>query len=155
MAAGWRRHAFGDIIKRIFDPLVRQYFGFSAHTLDRAEKAKIRGLLVHGGEAFYEAVFAEYFADLAPPLVNTRLMRLREAQAWTERGGVIVEVKRPGVEAAEPCERVWLEDIRAAGFIRHTIHNGGTVKALHQAVCALAGVPFGAGAAAREVSGER
>jgi|GEM_PF-2022661 len=146
-AAGWERRAFGDIIKDIFNPLVRQHLGFSAHTQDRAQKALIRGLLVHGGEAFYDAVFGRYFHPCfnSPgfdPLVNTRLMRLREAVKWKECGGIIIEVVRPGVAPAEPMEAAWLEEIRAADHIDYRIVNGGTVQALHQAVCAIAGIPM-------------
>lgn len=147
IAAGYRRHAFGDVIKDIFDELVWKHLGFSAHTQDRAQKALIRGLLVHGGEAFYETVFTSYFhagfnRPESTPLVNTRLMRVREAERWKESGGIIIEVVRPGVHAAEPCEAAWLAEITLAGYIDHRIHNGGTVRALHQAVCALAGIPM-------------
>lgn len=145
ISAGWERRAFGDIIKDIFNPLVRQHLGFSAHTQDRGQKSLIRGLLVHGGEAFYDAVFARYFHPNFnslgfDPLVNTRLMRLREAVKWKECGGIIIEVVRPGVHAAEPMEAAWLEEIRAAGHIDHRISNGGDVQALHQAVCVIAGM---------------
>ena len=147
IAAGWERRAFGDVIKDIFDDLVWKHLGFSAHTKDRAQKALIRGLLVHGGEAFYESVFTWYFhADFGWPestaLVNTRLMRLREAVKWKECGGIIIEVVRPGVKPAEPMEAAWLKQIRAAGHIDHRIVNGGTVQALHQAVCAIASIPM-------------
>jgi len=147
IAAEWERRAFGDIIKDIFNPLVRQHLGFSAHTQDRGQKSLIRGLLVHGGEAFYDAVFGRYFhpgfnSPAFHPLVNTRLMRLREAVKWKECGGIIIEVVRPGVEPAEPMEAAWLEEIRAAGHIDHLIVNGGTVQSLHQAVCAIAGIPM-------------
>lgn len=147
IAAGWERRAFGDIIKSVFDPLVRKHLGFSAHTQDRGQKSCIRGLLVHGGEAFYEAIFHQYFhpnfgSAAFAPLVNSRLMRLREAVKWKEFGGIIIEVVRPGVEPAEPMEAAWLEEIRAAGHIDHRIHNGGTVQALHQSVSAIAGIPM-------------
>jgi hypothetical protein len=147
IAAGWQRRAFGDVIKGIFDALVQEHLGFSAFTADRALKSRIRGLLVHGGEAFYDTVFDTYFHalftdDRLPPLVNTRLMRLREAVKWKECGGIIIEVVRPGVHAAEPCEAAWLAEISAAGHIDHRILNGGTVQALHQAVCAIAGIPM-------------
>lgn len=147
IAAGWQRRAFGDVIKGIFDPLVQEHLGFSAFTADRAQKSRIRGLLVHGGEAFYDTVFDTYFQALftdvrLPSLVNTRLMRLREAVKWKECGGIIIEVVRPGVLPAEPMEAAWLEEIRAAGHIDHRIHNAGTVQALHQAVCTIAGIPM-------------
>lgn len=147
IAAGWRRAAFGDIIKRLLDPLVRQHLGFSAFTEDRAQKARIRGLLVHGGAAFYETVFSEYFhprfgAPESLPLVNPRLMCPREAKAWRAAGGLLIELVRPGVQPAEPCEAAWLEDMRREGLIDHRIHNGGTVADLHKAVCALAGLPM-------------
>ncbi len=157
IAAGWERFAFGDVIKNIFDGLVWEHLGFSAHTKDREQKSRIRGLLVHGGEAFYEKVFAAYFhpsfaSPVLGPLVNTRLMRVREAVKWKECGGIIIEVVRPGVGAAEPMEAAWLEEIRAAGHIDHRISNGGTVQALHQAVCVIAGIPMAPAASPLEVA---
>ena len=148
IAAGWERWCFGDIIKDIFDPLVLKHLGFSAHTKDREQKKLIRGLLVHGGEAFYDVVFNTYFSPTSIvrqgplPVVNTRLMRVREAEEWKKLGGIIIEIVRPGLAPAEPCEAEWLEEIRQGGFIDRTIHNGGTERMLHQAVCMIAGIPM-------------
>ena len=90
VAAGYHGRAFGDIIKEIFDPLCQRYAGFSAFTTDRTRKAQIREMLVKGGNAFYDHVFARYFSELPMPCVNPRLMRVREGLEWKRRGGLII-----------------------------------------------------------------
>lgn len=92
--AGWERRAFGDIIKRQLDPLVRQHLGHSAFTEDDKLKSNIRPVLEYWGEANYDNVMAEFFRDLPPRCVNTRLCRVREAREWRARGGVVVLVQR-------------------------------------------------------------
>lgn len=142
---GWVRRCFGDIIKDLFDPLVREHLGFSAHTADRAQKARIRELLVHGGEAFYDTVSHRFFSQLDQLLavgervVNTRLCRPPEAQAWVARGGIILEVTRPGCGPAEPMEAQWLEEIRALGLLAGTVVNDGDPAVLQARLRAAIG----------------
>ncbi len=144
---GYQRRCFGDVIKDLFDPLVRQHLGFSAHTGDRTQKAKIRELLVHGGEAFYDVVSQRFFDavdDLIEQdrrVVNTRLCRPPEAREWQRRGGIIVELVRPGCGPAEPMEAQWLEEIRALGLIAATVVNNADVETLHLQVLSAAGLP--------------
>lgn len=146
LAAGFRRLCFGDVIKDLFDPLVRQHLGFSAHTGDRTEKAQIRELLVHGGEAFYAPVSRRFFAavddliDQDRRVVNTRLCRPPEAREWRRRGGLIIELVRPGCGPAEPMEAQWLEELRSLGLIGATVVNDGDVETLHRQVLQAAGL---------------
>lgn len=143
---GYQRRCFGDVIKDLFDPLVRQHLGFSAHTGDRRQKAQIRELLVHGGEAFYDVVSQRFFdgvddlIDQDRRVVNTRLCRPPEAKEWRRRGGIVLELVRPGCGPAEPMEAQWLEEIRALGLIAATLVNDGDVATLHAAVLREAGL---------------
>jgi len=56
LARGYQRACFGDVIKGIFDAQCRELLGFSAFTEHRPDKEKIRPLLVHGGDVFYDEV---------------------------------------------------------------------------------------------------
>ena len=132
--AGFQRVAFGDIIKGIFDPLVRKYLGFSAFTEDRSLKPKIRPLLEQGGEVFYDYVFQEFFSDLPDRAVNTRLCRPREAKEWVRRGGVIVEVIRPGLGPDTEWSHKVIESLRAEGLITCQLQNDGTLEDLDKKV---------------------
>lgn len=133
--------AFGDIIKRQIDPLVQKYFGFSAFTENDGEKARIRPILEQWGEVNYDAITEEFFRNLPERAVNTRLVRVREARQWKDRGGIIVEIQRPGVGPATDWERDRLDELCAAGLIDYTIENDGTPEQLQQKVLDVA---FGA-----------
>ena len=85
---GYERSSFGDIIKRQLDPIIRLHFGFSAFTTDQNQKARIRRTLESWGEDNYAAIFQEYFSNLPARSVNTRLVRVTEAEEWLLRGGV-------------------------------------------------------------------
>jgi hypothetical protein len=84
IADGWKRCAFGDIIKRQMDPLINHHLGFSAFTEDDTQKKKIRPILEQWGEVNYDGVMREFFDTLPARAVNTRLVRLREAKEWME-----------------------------------------------------------------------
>lgn len=131
-ARGYKRHNFGDIIKKQIDPIVQENFGFSAFTEDRDQKAKIRRVLEEWGEANYQSIMDEYFADLTPPAVNTRLVRVQEAEAWKARGGRIIEVRRANLQAATQWEYERLRELHAGGFIDSVIGNDGTPEDLHR-----------------------
>lgn len=131
---GYVRRCFGDIIKRQVDPLVRQYLGFSAFTQNDAEKNQIRAVLEHWGDSNYDGIMAEYFDDLPKRCVNTRLVRVREAQEWRKRGGIVVEIKRIGYGPASNWERDCLNELRQAGMIDHTILNDGSIEDLQAKV---------------------
>jgi hypothetical protein len=134
IADGYERRCFGDIIKQQVDDLCRSYMGFSAFTEVDREKGKIRGLLEQWGEANYDRIKYEFFHDLPARAVNTRLIRAREAKEWRRRGGLVVEIERPGVHAGTEWELDCLDELRQAGCIDATITNDGTIADLHAKV---------------------
>lgn len=93
-------------------------------TQDDAQKAQIRTYLERLGEAFYDEVLEAYLSTLPSRAVNSRLVRVAEAQAWVAQGGVILEVYRPGREPASDWERDRLAELRASGLVEGTILNG-------------------------------
>jgi len=137
---GYTRVAFGDIIKRQVDSLVQQHLGFSAFTEDNAQKQQIRPILEQWGEVNYDNIMAEFFGTLPQKAVNTRLTRAREALEWVRCGGVIVEIRRPGVGPATDWERERLEELRGTGLITHVIENNGRIENLADKMLQLVGV---------------
>jgi hypothetical protein len=134
IARGYQRRAFGDYIKQDLDWLVRERFGFSAFTEVDAEKAKIRRTLENWGEDNYDNILRRFLADLPELAVNTRLVRTREAEAWRSRGGVIVEIVRPGAQPATQWEHDRLQELRDGGFIDAEIFNEADIEHLHDRV---------------------
>ena len=130
ITSGWKRCAFGDIIKVQLDPLIKEHLGFSAFTEDDTQKNQIRPILEQWGEVNYDGVMREFFDTLPPRAVNTRLVRLREAKEWMRRGGIILRIRRPGVEPATDWERDRLQELYDGGAIHDTILNEGTVEQL-------------------------
>jgi hypothetical protein len=88
-------------------------------------------------DANYDGITAEFFADLPPKVVNTRLVRVREAVEWRKRGGTVIEIKRIGYGPASEWERDCLQELREAGCIDTTIVNDGTIEELHGQVRSL------------------
>jgi len=130
IASGWKRCAFGDIIKRQLDPLINHHLGFSAFTEDDTQKKQIRPILEQWGEVNYDGVMREFFDTLPARAVNTRLVRLREAKEWMWRGGIILRIRRPGIEPATDWERDRLQELYDGGVIHDTLLNEGTVEQL-------------------------
>ena len=114
---GYTKTAFGSVMKRQIDPFVRQFLGFSAFTEVDAEKKKIRALLECWGDTFYEAITKEFFDTLPDKAANARIVREPEAREWVKRGGIIVEIQRPGYGPSTDWERDRLEELRATGLI--------------------------------------
>jgi hypothetical protein len=130
IAAGYNRVAFGDIIKRHLDPVIRKYFGFSAFTEATEEKQKIRRTLESYGEDAYDVIFSEFFDNLPVTAVNVRLCRLREATEWVRRGGILVRVFRPGVGPETEWSARVNKDLEDSGLIHSTVINDGSVEEL-------------------------
>jgi hypothetical protein len=137
IANGYGRRCFGDIIKRQLDDLVKRHLGFSAFTEDDTQKKQIRAALEHWGDVNYDNILDEFFSSLPTKAVNTRLVRVREAKEWKDRGGQIVEIERPGYVAASDWESENLHELRASGLIDHKLINDGTVSELHDAILEL------------------
>lgn len=128
--SGYQRVAFGDIIKRQIDPMVRQHLGFSAFTEDDVQKVKIRPLMELWGDMNYFGVMREFFDTLPERAVNTRLVRTQEAAEWRRRGGIIIHVMRPGQKPATEWERDRLNELLHASLVDKVIENSGTVDEL-------------------------
>ena len=137
---GWQRIAFGDIIKRQIDSLVQQHLGFSAFTENDSQKKQIRPILEQWGEVNYDGVMKEFFDSLPNYAVNTRLVRLREAKEWIKRGGIILRIRRPGVEPATEWERTRLQELYDGGVIHDTIINDSSIDVLWDRVGRFAAV---------------
>lgn len=137
--AGYSRGCFGDIIKGQVDPLIRKYFGFSAFTEDRAQKTRIRRTLESWGEDNYDSIFKSFFDTLPAKCVNTRLCRLREAEEWVTRGGIVVEIRRPGVIPETEWAQTQMTALRQANVIHDVIENDGTLADLSAKVLSLIG----------------
>lgn len=128
--AGFTRVCFGDLIKSQVDSLIQKHLGFSAFTEKTEEKAKIRRTLENWGEDNYDNIFAEFFGNLTPPAVNTRLCRLPEATAWVKRGGILVNVTRPNVGPETPWSGKINQDLQRSGLITFNLENNGTLSDL-------------------------
>lgn len=120
---GYKKVAFGDIIKSQLDDLCLKKFGFSAFTQHDDQKKKIRPLLEVFGDVNYDAITDEFFENLPEKAVNGRIVRLREAYKWKERGGHIVMIVRPEVAPATEWEAARLAELQEAGVIDMTILN--------------------------------
>lgn len=105
-----------------------------AFTEDDAFKVRIRPILEMGGDLIYDWVMREYFRvvdakwSAGKNVVNTRLVRIPEAKAWKQRGGVIYLVQRKDWPAASEWEESALEALRASGYIDGVLHNDGTAE---------------------------
>lgn len=128
---GYKRHNFADIIKRQVHPLVLTYLGFSAFTEVDEEKTRIRHLLEHWGDLNYGPIFAEYFDTLPELAVNTKLVRVAEAEEWVKRGGTIVMVVRPGVGPATDWEQDNMSKLIDSGLVKKAIINDSDKPRLH------------------------
>jgi len=120
---GYKRVAFGDLIKEQVDGLCRNELGFSAFTQDDIQKKQIRPLLEQWGEVNYDNITDEFFENLPEKAVNGRIVRLREAYKWKERGGHIVMIVRPEVAPATEWEAARLAELQEAGVIDMVIIN--------------------------------
>jgi hypothetical protein len=133
--AGWKRHAFGDLIKLQLDPLIRQHLGFSAFTELDSQKQTIRGTLEQWGESNYFNIMRDYFDILPEKCVNVRLCRKAEAMEWKKRGGIIVEVRRMIGGVTQTPSTSWEEAIvttlRNADLVDIVLVNDASPKHLH------------------------
>jgi len=111
------------------------YFQVASGTLDPytevdTEKAILRPLLERWGECFYLDIFNEYFDALPQNAVNTRLVRIREAQEWVSRGGVLWMVLRPGKGPETPWIQARMHELIRAGVITGYVGNTEGLDAL-------------------------
>ena len=136
--ANFGRRAFGDIIKKQVDRLVKDNLGFSAYTEVDTQKNFIRPLLETWGDINYSGVMSEFFALLPDAVVNTRLCRVAEAREWRRQGGLIILVSRETDGLLQSATTRWEYDVvhalELSGLIDMTLVNDGTVEELHGTV---------------------
>lgn len=134
MDFGLTRVAFGDIIKRQLDPLIREHLGFSAFTEADHEKKRIRTTLESWGYANYSAILSELMTDLPEKCVNSRLFRTPEAKLWREAGGVVWHVVRNGCVEHTPNEREETRRMWDANLVDLVLPNHGSLDDLRRRV---------------------
>lgn len=163
IAKGYRRVAFGDIIRkqlkgftlkdavelidwmypdqprsergRVWKSASDMFTGqIDPFTEVDEEKNKLRALMEWYGMWKYDEILDELFQTLPLPVVNTRLMRVREAQHWVDAGGHVIEVIRPFATPQTEFEREAQQEIRDSGLLSITIVNDGTISDLHQKI---------------------
>ena len=135
IARGFTRRCFGDIIKRRIENQVEDICGFSSFTQVDAEKAIIRPILEWHGDYRYQDVMNEFFIDLARirgPVVNSRLCRGAEAREWTQRGGIIIRLKKAPYTPHTQWEVT--TDMEVSPFVTHELENNSSIEDLHSAV---------------------
>jgi len=107
----------------------------SCFTQDRSEKALVRPVLEHGGDLISPLSTARHFAlvDMAlergERVFNARIGRVHEAEMMRDRGGVIVEVRRPGCHPASAWEEASIRHVREAGLVDVVLMNAGDLAA--------------------------
>ena len=168
VSLGYERRAFGDIIKglvRDAGPTTFRFFrdwlldtgrhqlriseiaygwslvklcGVDPFTQDDDVKPLLRSLLEDYGLYRYDEVTSEFFSTLPAKCVNSRLCRAQEALEWRRRGGVLVEVVRPGGKPHTDQERRWVEELHEEGMIDTIIKNDGSIEQLNKAIALVA-----------------
>ncbi|ATI18683.1 deoxynucleoside monophosphate kinase [Streptomyces phage Amethyst] len=152
---GWRQAAFADKLREFLyalDPLIPGHYGAGHLRLRRLidttnwDYAKVtypevRALLqragteagrrVLGADVWVDALFREH-AD-APALVVTDVRFPNEAQAIADRGGVMIQIERPGVgPAKDRLGRVHESETALSDWpFDHVLRNDGSVRDLH------------------------
>lgn len=129
---GFTPHNFSSLIKVQINPMVKENLGFSAFTEIKEQKELIRPLMEMWGEINYDNIFTEYFQQLPERSVNDRITKLKEAEAWRRRGGIIVWVERIDSGQVYPPSTMWEEevykDLKRSGLITHYVENEVGVK---------------------------
>jgi hypothetical protein len=135
---GYVRHSFGDIIKRQLDALLQTHLNISAFTEQDEQKRIIRPLLELWGDVNHDEVMKAYFAYLPKRCVNTRLVRVREAEEWKRQGGIVVHIQRHGVRAVSDWEGLALCELDHANVIDYRLYNDWGPEELGKRVVQLA-----------------
>ena len=168
VSLGYERRAFGDIIKglvRDAGPSTFRFFrdwlldtgreqariseiaygwalvkhcGIDPFTQDDSVKPFLRALLEDYGIYRYDEVTSTFFSTLPAKCVNSRLCRAQEAGEWKKRGGIIVEVVRPGGKPHTDQERRWVEELHEAGLIDTILKNDDSIDRLNRAISLIA-----------------
>jgi hypothetical protein len=113
---------------------------FTEDTRPNGDKERIRALLEWLGMWEYDELLFRFMETLPAPVVNTRLMRVREAEAWKACGGIIVEIIRDGIPRSD-FEKQSMEELREGDFIDYVIFNDFDVPTLHASMLSLVNPP--------------
>ena len=173
VSLGYERRAFGDIIKglvRDAGPTTFRFFrdwlldtgrpqpriseiaygwslvkfcGIDPFTQDDSVKPNLRALLEDYGIYRYDEVTRLFFSTLPSKCVNSRLCRAQEALEWRRRGGVLVEVVRPGGKPHTDQERRWVEELHEEGMIDTILKNDDSIDKLNKAIALVAAGKMG------------
>lgn len=135
---GFVKHSQGNIIKQLFDEQCRRILGYSAFTENRVQKEHIRPLFIYGGAVFVDWVEEELYRTMPSMAVNNRVYRPDQAQRWTDEGGVIWEVWRPGQKSTDSQEQRYIEEIRQLGLVRRVFLNDKSYKEWQQQCASIA-----------------
>jgi hypothetical protein len=168
VAIGYERRAFGDIIKRFVaedQSVMFSHFrhwlldtartqsriseiaygwslvklcGVDPFTQDDEVKPLLRALFEDYGIWRYDEVVQQFFSSLPEKCVNSRLCRPEEAIQWRQRGGLIVEVIRPGNRPQTEVEGQWMTELHVQGLVDSIIKNNGSPSQLSKAIVAMA-----------------
>lgn len=127
---GFQRHSFGDIIKRQLDDVIQTHLGFSAFTEYDPEKNIIRPFLEVWSDINNTGLLNEFLDSIPARAVNNRCVKLTEAKAWVDRGGVIVWIDRPGAHPASKWEEDQITAVKQAGLVQFSLNNDGDLDAI-------------------------
>lgn len=97
---------------------------------DLAVKNKFRPLLEWYGMCYYDSILRELIENIRLPVYCNRIMRVEEATAWRDGGGILIEILRPGSEAATRFEGEQIFSLLNGGLIDYTLLNDGTTQEL-------------------------
>lgn len=161
---GYTRCAFGDIIKAMVNEAPIEEFslfrdwlessgrdrkrvadiahgwclvklcGVSPFTQNDEVKPLLRALLEDYGIWRYDEVTHRFFSTLPELCVNSRLCRAAEGHLWRQKGGILVEIVRPGNTAHTPVEAGWMQELTDAGLIDVILYNDSTPENLGLAI---------------------
>ena len=127
---GFQRHSFGDIIKRQLDDVIQKHLGFSAFTEFDPQKNVIRPFLEVWSDINNTGLLQEFLDSIPARAVNNRCVKLTEAKAWVDRGGVIVWIDRPGAFPASKWEEEQISAVKDAGLIQFHLNNDGDLDSI-------------------------
>jgi hypothetical protein len=127
---GMTRVALADFIREDVAQYVEHLTGINVWNCDEKEKELIRGFLIAAGNYRYQRYLYKLMAKVAQcaHVVNTRIYRLEECEAWLDAGGIIVEVRRANNPPKEPYEAEYLELARQRGYIHYVLENNGDLE---------------------------
>lgn len=162
---GWKQDAFADRMRTAMlalDPWVFDFDGGVRLSVlvnhlgwDEAKRnhPEVRRLLqkfgteagrdIHGKDCWVDALFRDLDINgphLTPPMVVTDVRFDNEALAINKRGGIVIEIVRPGLEELAQGNSAHASEAGLSrSLIDYTIENNGTIEMLHGNVLVVLG----------------